>query len=358
MSKRALGLTWLDSNDHKQLKWAHKYLQAKGEIDQQHRSSTIDQLLRIGERLEDSKDGILIIGQMGGAWRQVKCRDSDRDKDRKTSAFKLKIDVKKELAWLAKKNKITAADMLSRLISAELDAHERFEEKLNEAKKTHKELLSDSRNNTAHYRQANGILRELLEVSVAQLCRSEVLLKDASISTESLTEDQQRRIEQLRKQTMAEVGADIKGEIKLLRSGLLDRPIKGSNATRHASKEIAAETGSSTTTQPARPQVIIDENPVAHPAPRDQQTPEAKPEPSNALVSNSANPVADRPIGEDLEAQANESASAHLKSDGPSPNTQAATQSPLGGGISLKALGISFANKKRPITSTVKTEPD
>jgi hypothetical protein len=223
MNRRSLGLTWLDSNDHKQQKWAHQYLQGKGEIGQQHRSSTIDQLLRIGERLEDSKEGILIIGQMRGAWRQVKCSASD--KDRKTYAFKLKIDVKKDLAWLAKKNKITAADMLSRLISAELDAHVRFEEKLNEAKKTHKELLSKSKKDTDHYIQANEALMKVLKVTVAQMCQSEILLQDASLTTENITKDQQRRIEALRKQTMGEAHADITGKVRLRHSELLDRPI-------------------------------------------------------------------------------------------------------------------------------------
>lgn len=150
----------------KQLKWAHKYLQRKGEIDLIDHSSTIDKLHQIGEELERSRTGALILGQMRGAWRQAKCKDSDKDKDRKTYAFKLEIDVKEELTRLAKKKKITAADMLSRLISAELDAHARFEEKLNEAKKTHKELLSDSRNNTAHYRQRLAQLLPRAELHV------------------------------------------------------------------------------------------------------------------------------------------------------------------------------------------------
>ncbi len=320
MSRRSLGLTWLDSNDHKQQKWAHKYLQGKDEIDQQHRSSTIDQLLRIGERLEDSKEGILIIGQMRGAWRQVKCSASD--KDRKTYAFKLKIDVKKDLVWLAKKNKITAADMLSRLISMEQDAHVRFEEKLNEVKKTHKELLSRSRNVTAHYRQINGTLKELLHVSVAQLCQSEILLEDASISTESITEDQQRRIEELRKQTMAEVGADITGEIRLRRSGLLDRPIKGSNANRQVAKEAEPKTTRSTLKHQAD---LTGQKPATR-----QQTPEAKPKPSSTLVSDSASPIIKHPASENLEAQPNKNVSSHIKTGGALQGAQIATQNPPG----------------------------
>ncbi|MER2017748.1 hypothetical protein [Pseudomonas simiae] len=124
--------------------------------------------------------------------------------------------MKKELALLAKKSKTTAADMLGRLISGELDAHVRFETKLNEERKTHKELLRNSRNNTAQYRQTNRALRELLDASIARLCRSEILLADASLSTGSITEDQQRRIEELRKQTMADAVAVVKGQSALV----------------------------------------------------------------------------------------------------------------------------------------------
>lgn len=215
MSRRAPGLTWLDRNDHKQQNWAHKYLQKKGEIDQKYYSSRIDQLLRIGERLESTSEGILLIERMKDTWRKVKSNASDKDKDRKTYAFKLKIDVKKKLALLANERKITAADMLGRLISGELDAYVRFETRLNEEKKTHKELLRNSRNNTAHYRETNRTLRELLDVSIARLCRSEILLEDAALSTENITEDQQRRIDKRCKQIMVDAEAIVKGQSSL-----------------------------------------------------------------------------------------------------------------------------------------------
>ena len=120
MSRRAPGLTWLDRNDHKQQKWAHKYLQNKGEIDQKDDSSRIDQLLQIGEKLSSTSEGILLIERMKDTWRKVKSNASDKDKDRKTYAFKLKVDVKKKLTRLAMKNKVTGADMLGKLIESPL----------------------------------------------------------------------------------------------------------------------------------------------------------------------------------------------------------------------------------------------
>lgn len=350
MNRRSPGLTWLDSNDHKQRKWAHKYLQGKGEIDPRRHSLANDELLQIGEELESTREGILIIEQMKNAWRRVKSNASDKDKDRKIYAFKLKIDVKKELTLLAKKNKVAAADMLSRLISGELDAHVRFETRLNEEKKTHKELLRNSRNNTAQYRKTNRTLMELLDVSIARLCRAEILLEDAALSTRSITEDQQRRIEELREQTMTEAHADITGKIRLLRSGLLDHPIKGINTTRHAAKEAAANTTDST---PKNQRSFTSKKPATR-----QQTQDAKPEPNTQPSTQSpqsryriyasigkggimssftkqrptktdstmtpANPTAN----EKQDAQPNEITSRQFETDRPPLSIQTTTQSP------------------------------
>jgi len=111
------------------------------------------------------------------------------------------------------------------------------------------------------------------------------------------------------------------------------------NFTRHALKEIAAETGSSTPTQPACTQVIIDESPVAHPAPQSQQALEAKPEPSSALVSDSASPLIGYPVSENQEAQPNGNASPHLAADRPPQIAQTATPSPPSIGNRVRTLG-------------------
>lgn len=240
MSRRAPGLTWLDRNDHKQQKWAHKYLQNKGEIDQKDDYSRIDQLLQIGEKLSSTSEGILLIERMKDTWRKVKSNASDKDKDRKTYAFKLKVDVKNELTRLAMKNKVTAADMLGKLISGDLGAHIRFETRLNEDKKTYKELLRNSRNNTAQYKETNKTLRELLDVTIARLCRSEILLEDAALSTGSITEDQQRRIDKRCKQIMVSAEAVVKGQSAQRPGEFFDHTIPVGNST-HALNQTATE---------------------------------------------------------------------------------------------------------------------
>ena len=126
--------------------------------------------------------------------------------------------------------------------------------------------------------------------------------------------------------------------------------------TRHASKEIAAETGSSTPTQPACTQVIIDKSPVAHPAPQSQQALEAKPEPSSVFMRDSANPMIDHPASENLEAQPNKNASSHFETDRPPLSVQATTQSPPSRGERPKTLGDILREKEEEESRRLKAE--
>lgn len=283
MSRRAPGLTWLDRNDHKQQKWAHKYLQNKGEIDQKDDSSRIDQLLQIGEKLSSTSEGILLIERMKDTWRKVKSNASDKDKDRKTYAFKLKVDVKKKLTRLAMNNKVTAADMLGKLISEDLGAHIRFETRLNEEKKSYKELLRNSRNNTARYKETNRTLRELLDVSVARLCRSEILLEDAALSTGSITEDQQRRIDKRCKQIMVSAEAVVKGQGAQRPGELFDHTIPVGNST-HALNQTATERPICSQNSPAGNQASSTDDTLRIDSER-QRRPEDHSEPSLVLVA-------------------------------------------------------------------------
>jgi hypothetical protein len=309
MNQRSLGLTWLDSNDHEQQRWAHKYLQREGRIDQQHRSSTIDQLLLVGERLEDSKEGILILGKMRSAWRQVKCSASDKDKNRKTSAFKLRIDVKNKLTQLAERNQITAADMLGRLILAGSNTDDARHAEL-------KAQLKDSRGNTEKLKETSAILMDLLENSVKTMCQFEIELQDARFSAEPSAKDQSRKVNKLYKQRMNSITDVITVRTRLSPKELFEQIIQKNSSAYRA----AEDTDYSIPTQPARTQVTIDENPVAHPAPQNQQTPEAKPEPSSAATIT--NPPPNHPAADSLDMKPNDNASTDTPPQAPQTPTQ------------------------------------
>lgn len=182
-------------NSQKQQQWAHDYLQGKNLIEQKYTPSTHEELLRIGEDLERSRAGSATIQRMRNAWRQMEYRAPG--KGRKACTFKLKTEAKKVLASLAKKNSTNETDMLSILISDAAGAHAGLKVQLDKLQEKTKKL---SRSNIA--------AMDLFEFTVAMLCRTEVLLHDA-LSTVVITQDQECRIEKIRKQVWNEAKADI-----------------------------------------------------------------------------------------------------------------------------------------------------
>ncbi|TFB36439.1 hypothetical protein [Pseudomonas sp. F01002] len=248
MRQKLRGLAWLDSNNSKQQEWAHGYLQEKGLIAKERESSTPDELLQIGETLEDSAqkpDGLETIKKMRNAWQQAKFRASE--KDRKACTFKLKTKVKNDLAALAKKNNTNKTDMLSKLIADGLTANTKLSEKLKnvnesirETKERHTKELEKLKFAVKNAEWRSDELMTLLEVSVELLCRDEVLLQGASIST-VLTEGQQREIEKLRKQTLKETKSALAGQVNLRPTGLLELAIREKSTARRTAEEAAKE---------------------------------------------------------------------------------------------------------------------
>lgn len=249
MRRRLRGLAWLDSNNSTQQEWAHSYLQEKGLIVEERPSSTLDQLRQIGETLEapeQQPDGLKTIKRMRNAWQQAKFRAPE--KDRKACTFKLKTKVKKDLAVLAKKNNTNETDMLSKLIADGVMANTTLSEKLKnaneairETKERHAEELKRLKRAAENAEWHRNDLMDFLEVSVELLCRDEVLLQGASISTNDITEGQQREIEKLRKQTMKETRSALAGQMNLRPTGILELAMREKSSARRKAEEAAKE---------------------------------------------------------------------------------------------------------------------
>lgn len=249
MRQRLRGLAWLDSNNSTQQEWAHSYLQEKGLIVEERQSSTPDQLRQIGETLEapdQQPDGLTTIKRMRNAWQQAKFRAPE--KDRKACTFKLKTKVKKDLAALAKKNNTNQTDMLSKLIADGVTANTKLSEKLKnaneairETKERHAEELKKLKRAAENAEWRSNDLMGFLEVSVELLCRDEILLQGASISTSDITEGQQREIEKLRKQTMKETKSALAGQMNLRPTGLLELAIREKSTARRTAEEAAKD---------------------------------------------------------------------------------------------------------------------
>ncbi|WP_248799879.1 hypothetical protein [Pseudomonas sp. MWU13-2105] len=270
------------------------------------------------------------------------------EKGRKACTFKLKAEVKKVLASLAKKNDTSETDMLSMLISDGASAHAGLREQLDKLKEKAKKL-----------RQGNNAAMDLFEFTAAMLCRTEVLLHDA-LSTVAITQDQERRIGKLRKQVWDEANADIAAsadetaEMRLRTSGRLYNAMR---EEKRISRPVAVASKTAENTSTTAQAGLNDLQPVTYVKPKSQHPPEAKEKTNSAATDVGATPLINHSTKEYLEMKDNENYSPHFETDAPPP-PQAATQSPHRGGISLTALGVSFANKKIPVVLKVKPKPN
>lgn len=79
--------------------------------------------------------------------------------------------------------------MLSTMIYDDSQAHAKLKEQLKQVK----DQLSASKEETKKYKQANKTLMGLMKNILAALCRAEILLQDAALSIEHITQDRSAR---------------------------------------------------------------------------------------------------------------------------------------------------------------------
>src|SRR5450830_79521 len=305
MRRRSFGLEWLDKNNHDQQKWAHAYLLKKGTIEWSDEPLTRKELVQIGEEQDRSEDGQVTIRKMRNAWRQVKYRAPE--KGRKACTFKLKAEVKKVLASLAKKHDTNETDMLSTLISDGASAHAGLREQLDKLKEKAKKLS-----------QGKNAAMDLLEFTVAMLCRTEVLLHDA-LSTVTITQDQERRIGKLRKQVWNEANADIAtsadatAELRLRTSGRLYRAMR---EEKRVNRLVARKTTKNTNTTAQAS--LTDLQPVTYSKLQSQQPSE----PTSSSAATITNPSPNHPATDSLEMESSDNASTDTPPQAPPAPTQ------------------------------------
>jgi len=229
---------------------------------------------------------------MRNAWRQAEYRAPE--KGRKACTFKLKADVKRELASLAKKNDTNETDMLSILISEGASAHAGLKQQLAELKEKAKKL-----------KLSNDTAMELLEFTVATLCRTEVLLHDA-IPTVAITPNQERRIDVIRKQVWRDANADIAdsadatGEIQLRSSGRIYQSMRGEE---RANRRVARKTAENSNTKAQLRFANL--QPVTYSKPQSQQPSEA----TSSSAATITNPPPNHPAADSLKIESHDNAS-------------------------------------------------
>lgn len=309
MRRRSFGLEWLDRNNRKQQQWSHAYLLKKGVIEQSSEPLTYETLVRVGEKLERSYDGRVTIQKMRNAWRQVEYRAPE--KGRKACTFKLKAEVKRALASLAKKNETNETDMLSILISEGASAHAGLKQQLAELKEKAKKL-----------RLSNDTAMELLEFTVAMLCRTEVLLHDA-IPTVAITPNQERRIDIIRKQVWRDANVDIAdsadatGKIQLRVSGRIYQSMREEE---RANRRVARKTAEDSNT---KAQVrLANLQPVTYSKLQSQQ----HSEPTSTAATTVTNPPPNPAAADSLGKEPDDNALSHYKNETPPQPRRAPTQ--------------------------------
>jgi hypothetical protein len=300
MRRRSFGLEWLDRNNRKQQQWSHAYLLKKGVIEQSDEPVTYETLMQVSKGLERSNDGRVTIQKMRNAWRQVEYRAPE--KGRKACTFKLKAEVKRELASLAKKNDTNETDMLSILISEGASAHAGLKQQLAELKEKAKKL-----------KLSNDTAMELLEFTVATLCRTEVLLHDA-IPTVAITPNQERRIDVIRKQVWRDANADIAdsadatGEIQLRISGRIYQSMRGEE---RANRRVARKTAENSNTKAQLRFANL--QPVTYSKLPSQR----HSEPTSTAATTVTNPSPNPPVADSLGMESNDNALLHYKNETP-----------------------------------------
>ena len=342
MRQRSLGLEWIDKNDYLQQRWAHEYLQGKGRIDQQRRSSTHEYLLGVGKSLEESDAGQGLLGKMKNAWRQKKYRSPD--KGRKACTFKLETGVKKELSSLARRSRTNETSLLTTLISDESQALTDLKKELKQVNDQHKAQLSACKEEINKHKQASKTLMDLLKSSVAALCRLEVLLQDVAPSIEPVTQDQQRRIDKRCRQIMDDAEAIVKGQSAQLPRELFNHAIPVGDAT-HALKEAATASPFCSQKSSADNQSSSTEDTFRIDSER-LPLPEEPSEPSLVLVAAPHDPSMNNFAGLDQNKLPGEKNPVPLAQDAPNLESRSVPQSRPG---SEALTGISTGPKKIPL---------
>jgi len=211
------------------------------------------------------------------------------------------------LASLAKRNDTNETDMLSILISDGASAHAELRERLDKLKEKAKKLS-----------QGNNAAMDLLEFTVAMLCRTEVLLHDA-LSTVTITQDQERRIGKLRKQVWKEADADIAAradatdEIRLRISGRLYNAMQEEKRVNRLVARKTAE-NASTTAQAS----LTNLQPVTYSKPQSQQPSE----PTSSSATTITTPSPNHPATDSLKMESNDNASTDTPPQAPRPPKQ------------------------------------
>lgn len=195
-------LGWINRRDQRQVEWACEYLRRRG-IPVGGSYDPYLELRSVSNPWGDSADGREFVRKMKAAWSQKKYRDK-RDGNKSVS-FVISKEARKRLRRSAKQAGIKMNKMLERLIE-ESDVSGGGESGGSEARTDTCSWDASGHGEGGQVRSlfSNAVV-DVADARLREICRYQVLLWDAGISSSGLTESQKSRAERMYREITAPV---------------------------------------------------------------------------------------------------------------------------------------------------------
>lgn len=174
------GSDWLNMKEIDQLKWATKHLRIKGETHEGAPISATNFDAWLSQ--ERTKDSALLL-RMKLAWTQAQRRKADKNAKKKACSFVLSEQAKQKLNKLAKQNKSSITNFLESLLSDEY-------EQATQQKKAAKNAAKRAADKEQQLKKKLGSLYSALQECIKELTQRTVMMGEANLSIDSLSEEQ------------------------------------------------------------------------------------------------------------------------------------------------------------------------
>ncbi|AZF33405.1 hypothetical protein C4J89_3947 [Pseudomonas sp. R4-35-07] len=174
------GSDWLNMKEIDQLKWATKHLRTKGETHEGAPISATNFDAWLSQ--ERTKDSALLL-RMKLAWTQAQRRKADKNAKKKACSFVLSEQAKQKLNKLAKQNKSSITNFLESLLSDEY-------EQATQQKKVAKNAAKRAADKEQQLKKKLGSLYSALQECIKELTQRTVMMGEANLSIDSLSEEQ------------------------------------------------------------------------------------------------------------------------------------------------------------------------
>lgn len=204
---------WLDVNNEGQAGWAVKYLRKKGILDD---GGYLLSRRALSQWLEQERaqphSGLLTL--MEKAWDQVQRRNTDRSKKMNRLNTLISAQAMKQFQVFRKELKTTNSNALEMLITAESDRAEAVDMKLKKSQEETRQLKNKLKS-----------LNKKLHKCISELSDRSVLMKDARISFDDITEEQKSRSKKLYQQLLNDLfSSDLTSKLDIALHDRMERP--------------------------------------------------------------------------------------------------------------------------------------